>query len=120
MLVYEDICSRFFSVCKYAAQQQQQQQHQKPTMLLVDAEQSTLQAFIHLITVQAQKKYNLERPVIVNTYQAYLTSATFTAALICVAAVLADAAASSAFAAASLPSFVLADSAAVSVGPYLL
>ncbi|XP_026190552.1 proline dehydrogenase 1, mitochondrial [Cyclospora cayetanensis] len=64
---YEGIRSRFFSVCEYAAQQERQ-----PPVLLVDAEQSTLQAFIHLLTIEAQKKYNKGRVLISNTYQAYL------------------------------------------------
>ena len=43
-----------------------------PPVLLVDAEQSTLQAYIHLLTIEAQKKYNRDNVLVSNTYQAYL------------------------------------------------
>ncbi|KAL8440273.1 hypothetical protein Efla_004969 [Eimeria flavescens] len=66
LAAYKATRSRFLSLCDFA------QQQPNPPMLLVDAEQSTLQPFIHSLALEAQKIYNTEAPALGSTYQAYL------------------------------------------------
>ncbi|KAL8446736.1 hypothetical protein Emed_004786 [Eimeria media] len=63
---YKATHTRFHSLCDFARRQQ------NPPMLLVDAEQSTMQTYIHALALEAQKKYNTETPAVGSTYQAYL------------------------------------------------
>ncbi|KAL8445654.1 hypothetical protein Emag_005064 [Eimeria magna] len=63
---YKATHTRFYSLCDFARRQQ------NPPMLLVDAEQSTMQTYIHALALEAQKKYNTETPAVGSTYQAYL------------------------------------------------
>ncbi|KAL8428696.1 hypothetical protein ACSSS7_007040 [Eimeria intestinalis] len=66
---YKATHARFHSLCDFARRQQ------NPPMLLVDAEQSTVQTYIHALALEAQKQYNTETPAVGSTYQAYLKQA---------------------------------------------
>lgn len=65
-LNYQAIRAKLLSVCSHTLGQLH------PPALLIDAEQSTVQAFIRFLAIEAQKIFNKETALVWNTYQAYL------------------------------------------------